>query len=154
MVRNKKRLWGFGILTLAIMCMIFVMSAKDGTESSSMSEWLLNTAFGQYLMKILPRLTESGEETDIRKYAHMAEYAMLAVTSAFFFRELILDRIPWRSCLTSAAFCFLYACSDEYHQTFVAGRVGSLADVMTDMIGVTTGLIVVFLICILRKELK
>ncbi|MBQ9663271.1 MAG: VanZ family protein [Oscillospiraceae bacterium] len=154
MVRSRARLWGYGLLTLAIMCMIFFMSAKDGTESSSMSEWLLNTAFGQFLIRLLPRLTDYGEELDIRKYAHMAEYAMLAFSSGFFFREVFLDRIPRRSLCCGGLFCLLYACSDEYHQTFVAGRVGSAVDVMVDMVGVTAGLIIVFLICILRKELK
>ena len=154
MVRSKKRLWGFGVLTVAIMCMIFFLSAKDGTESTNMSEWLLNTAFGQLLMKLLPRLTEYGEELDIRKYAHMTEYALLAVSSGFFFQELFLDRIPLRSAICNSAFCLFYACSDEFHQTFVPGRAGAAIDVMVDMIGVAAGMIIVFLICIMRKELK
>ena len=154
MVRSKKRLWGFGVLTVAIMCMIFFLSAKDGTESTNMSEWLLNTAFGQLLMKLLPRLTEYGEELDIRKYAHMTEYALLAVSSGFFFRELFLDRIPLRSAICNSAFCLFYACSDEFHQTFVPGRAGAAIDVMVDMLGVAAGMIIVFLICIMRKELK
>ena len=152
MIRSKVRLWSFGLLTLGIMCMIFFMSAKDGTESGGMSEWLLNTAFGQFIMRLLPSLTDFGDELDIRKYAHMAEYAMLAFSSGFFFRELILDRIPWRSLGCSLVFCFLYACSDEYHQTFVPGRVGAFTDVLVDMAGVAAGMTVVFLICMMRKR--
>lgn len=154
MIRNQKRLIIYGLLTLAVMGLIFFMSAKDGTESGSMSEWLLKTAFGRILMKLLPRLTDYGEELDIRKYAHMAEYALLAVPSALFFRELLLERFPMRSLCCSLLFCFLYACSDEYHQTFVPGRAGTLNDVFVDLAGVAFGLILVLLSAVKRKEMK
>ena len=154
MKRNQKRLLIYGLLTLAVMVMIFLMSAKDGTESGSMSEWLLNTAFGRTLMRLLPRLTEHGEELDIRKYAHMAEYALLAVPSALFFRELLMERVPWRAVCCALPFCFLYACSDEFHQTFVPGRAGTFADVLVDLVGVGFGLTLVLLSAVLRKEMK
>lgn len=35
----------------------------------------------------------------------------------------------------SFAICFLYAVSDEYHQSFVAGRSPQLKDVMIDSLG-------------------
>ena len=137
------------------MGMIFYMSSKDGTESGGMSAWLLNTEFGKTIMKLLPRLTETGEELDIRKYAHIAEYALLAIPSALFFRELLLEqRAPMRSAGLSAVFCFLYACSDEFHQTFVPGRAGTMTDVFVDLAGVGFGLVLVFLVCLQRKELR
>ncbi len=155
MKRNKKRLWLFGSLTVAVMVMIFLMSAKDATESDRMSNWLLHTAFGQTIMKLLPRLTEKGAEADIRKYAHMAEYAILAVPSTLFFRELLPEkRIPLRSIGCGLVFCTLYACTDEYHQTFVPGRAGTVTDVLVDLAGISFGLILVFLFCMRRKELK
>ena len=158
MKRNKKRLCLYGILTLAVMGMIFFMSAKDATESGSMSKWLVNTSFGRMLIKLLPRLTDRGDEIDLRKYAHMAEYALLAVPSVLFFRELLLEKhIPVRASLCSLVFCFVYACSDEYHQTFVPGRAGAMIDVAVDLVGVSLGLALVLLVCIAcmrRKELK
>ena len=158
MKRNKKRLCLYGILTLAVMGMIFFMSAKDATESGSMSKWLVNTSFGRMLIKLLPRLTDRGDEIDLRKYAHMAEFAFLAVPSVPFFRELLLEkRVPIRASFCSLLFCFLYACSDEYHQTFVPGRAGAMIDVAVDMAGVLFGLALVLLACMTcmrRKELK
>ena len=137
MERNKTRLWIYGLLTLAIMGLIFFMSAKDATESGGMSKWLVNT------------------EIDLRKYAHMAEYAALAVSSALFFRELLLEkRYPVRAVGCSLVFSVLYACSDEYHQTFVPGRSGEIRDVFVDLAGVLFGLVLVFLVCMSRKELK
>ena len=155
MKRNRKHLWLYGLLTLAVMGMIFFMSAKDGTESGGMSKWLVETAFGRTLMRLLPSLTDRGPEMNLRKYAHMAEYAMLALPSALFFRELLLERrLPLRAAGCSLIFCFLYACSDEYHQTFVPGRAGTMIDVAVDMAGVAFGLVLVLLACLKRKEFK
>ena len=155
MKRNRKLLWLYGLLTLAVMVLIFYMSAKDATESGGMSKWLVETAFGRTLIRLLPRITDQGPEIDLRKYAHMAEYAMLAVPSALFFRELLLQRrVPLRALGCSLVFCFLYACSDEYHQTFVPGRAGAMVDVAVDMAGAAFGLILVLLISLRRKELK
>ena len=148
----------YGILTLAVMGMVFFMSAKDATESGSMSKWLVNTSFGRMLIKLLPRLTDRGDEIDLRKYAHMAEYALLAVPSVLFFRELLLEtHVPVRASFCSLVFCFVYACSDEYHQTFVPGRAGAMIDVAVDLVGGSLGLALVLLVCIAcmrRKELK
>ena len=154
MIRNQKRLVIYGLLTLAVMGLIFFMSAKDGTESGNMSDWLLNTGFGRLLMKLLPRLTDYGDRIDIRKYAHMAEYALLAVPSTLFFRELLLERFPARSAGCALLLCFLYACSDEYHQTFVPGRAGTFPDVLVDLAGVGFGLMLVLLLSVQRKEMK
>ncbi len=158
MKRNKKLLWLYGLMTLAAMGMIFFMSAKDANESGSMSKWLVNTSFGRMLIRLLPRLTDRGDEIDLRKYAHMAEFALLAVPSVLFFRELLLEkRVPIRASFCSLFSCFLYACSDEYHQTFVPGRAGAMIDVAVDMAGVLFGLALVLLACMTcmrRKELK
>ena len=155
MKHNRKLLWLYGGLTLAVMGMIFFMSAKTATESGGMSKWLVETAFGRTLMRLLPRLTDRGAEIDLRKYAHMAEYAALAVPSALFFRELLLPRgVPLPALGCSLVFCFLYACSDEFHQTFVPGRSGEVRDVFVDMAGVAFGLVLVLLISLRRKELK
>ena len=93
-------------MTLAVMGLIFYMSAKDATESGGMSKWLLATAFGRILIRLLPRITDRGDEIDLRKYAHMAEYALLAVPSVLFFRELLMDkRVPIRASFCSLVFC-------------------------------------------------
>ena len=73
----------------------------------------------------------------IRKAAHMTEYGLLAF---LILRWLRLD-LPFRR---AAGFAFmiavLYACTDEYHQTFVEGRGGSPWDVLIDSAGMVIGL--------------
>ena len=66
----------------------------------------------------------------LRKCAHMTEYAILAV---------LLVRATG---LYASAFVLAvgYACTDEFHQTFVRGRHGSPIDVGIDAIGALVGL--------------
>lgn len=152
MKRSNIRLAVYGLLTLAVMCLIFALSAQNGEESGNLSRWLMETAFGRLLLQLLPPLTDSGAALDIRKYAHLTEYAALGLFSCLFILELCCERIPRLSSCISVPFCFLYACSDEYHQTFVPGRVGQFTDVLFDMAGVAAGILLAFLIAGLRKE--
>ena len=152
MKRSNLRVAVYGLLTLATMCLIFALSAQNGEESGSLSRWLMETAFGRLLLQILPPLTDSGAALDIRKYAHLAEYTALGLFSSLFVLELYCERIPKRSTRISVPFSFVYACSDEYHQTFVPGRVGQFTDVLFDMAGVLAGVLLAFLIAGLRKE--
>ena len=154
MQKNRSRMIVYGCLSIGMMVLIFCLSAQDATESGNLSEWLLNTAFGQTLMRILPRLSEKGEGADLRKYAHMGEYFLLALFSCGFFREVTLERIPRRAFLFSLTLGFLYACTDEIHQLFVPGRSGSFTDALVDTAGTMVALILSVLAAALRKERK
>jgi VanZ family protein len=68
----------------------------------------------------------------LRKLAHACEYALL---SALLLRALAR---PWPALAIAVA----YAASDELHQHFVRGRVGSPWDIAIDAAGATIGLIV------------
>lgn len=75
--------------------------------------------------------------TPIRKAAHMTEYAVLGAT-VLVPLLIIYNRkqsIFWCSILI----CFLYAVSDEFHQTFIPGRSGEVKDVLIDTIGAVIG---------------
>jgi hypothetical protein len=70
----------------------------------------------------------------LRKAAHILEYMILARLLARAFTGT--THWPWRKIFAVSLACsFLYACTDEYHQTFVAGRVGSVRDVTFDSTG-------------------
>ena len=46
-------------------------------------------------------------------------------------------------CIISIVVCFVYACTDEFHQLFVDGRAGLFSDVIIDTIGATISFIIV-----------
>jgi VanZ family protein len=72
-----------------------------------------------------------GWDLVLRKLAHATEYAVLGA---------LLVRATGRTGL-AIALGTLYAVSDEIHQTFVPGRMGSPVDVAIDAIGVACGVV-------------
>ena len=80
----------------------------------------------------------------LRKTAHVLVYAVLFV---LFERALRGERWARRGSIPAAWLAtFAYACSDEWHQTFVAGRSGQVSDVGFDMLGATLAAAVTLLI--------
>jgi VanZ family protein len=77
-----------------------------------------------------------GVHMGVRKAAHVAEYALLALLA---FRAVRggRDAPRWRPSWAAAAFAIAvaYAVVDEVHQGFVRTRSGSVFDVLTDAAG-------------------
>jgi VanZ family protein len=72
-------------------------------------------------------------ETFSRKGAHLVEYGVL---SLLVFHALLAGGSVRRRALGGAfLFAFLYAASDEIHQSFVPGRYGKVRDVALDVLG-------------------
>jgi VanZ family protein len=70
----------------------------------------------------------------LRKLAHVTVYAVLTIL-VYRALQLHLAR-PTHAWLLVMLIAALYACSDEWHQTFVPGRVGSVRDVAIDGLGI------------------
>ncbi len=121
------------------MIIIFWFSHQTGTESSGLSTYIVNW-LENHLHIIVPELI-------IRKMAHMGEYALLTFTFIYGFskNKFILQKVL----LFSLSATFLYACSDEFHQLFIVGRSGQLADVMIDTTG---GIIAIILFYFIKKK--
>lgn len=75
----------------------------------------------------------------VRKLAHFTEYMLLAISVAFPLYVYGMRGI-WLM-LFAGAFCVGFACLDEYHQSFVAGRTPAKKDVFIDSCGVFLGII-------------
>jgi VanZ family protein len=90
-----------------------------------------------FTLSAIPSLSSPFEplyDVILRKFAHMAEYGIL---TALLFWALRLH-LPCRAhgLLMAAVIALLFAFSDEWHQSFVPGREGSLRDVGIDALGV------------------
>ncbi|BCO08830.1 hypothetical protein GF1_12060 [Desulfolithobacter dissulfuricans] len=72
---------------------------------------------------------------DIDKVCHALAYGALAGSAIFALRMDLWRRYPLRMALLVLAFCLGYGISDEFHQSFVAGRDTSGWDVAADMTG-------------------
>ncbi len=74
----------------------------------------------------------------LRKAAHITEFAILTllVWHASVESMKAENRKRKKFIVLAFLFAFFYAISDEYHQTFIFGRVGSPKDVAIDSIGI------------------
>jgi len=80
----------------------------------------------------------------MRKIFHMFEYAILALLIFRILRQTEKRHIYWDIGWT-LIFTILYAISDEYHQTFTLGRVGTYRDVMIDSFGALVAIWLLYL---------
>ena len=76
-----------------------------------------------------------------RKIAHFTEYAILAYLAARAFRTSPRPALASRWFIAALALVVAYALLDEYHQSFVPSRTGSVYDSFIDMAGGLTALL-------------
>lgn len=138
----------FVFLTVLIMTAIFLLSSQTGDDSETLSDGFL--ALVKTLISHLPPLTGDGVSADVRKYAHLFEYFLLGLSASLMFAEFLWKsaRRYSASALFSYIFCFIYAASDEFHQSFIPERSAQFSDVLTDSVGFTAGIM-----CILAVSL-
>jgi VanZ family protein len=74
-----------------------------------------------------------------RVIAHFTQYALLAALWAW----ALEPAMGARAIVASAAISLLYAISDEFHQSFVAGRDADPLDVLVDAWGIAFALALV-----------
>ena len=73
-----------------------------------------------------------------RNLGHFAGYALLAAAWAWALAGRVRGPLA-----PAAVLSLIYAVSDEYHQTFVAGRTGTWEDVLIDGLGIATSLLLI-----------
>ena len=77
-------------------------------------------------------------EIVVRKLGHVTGYALLTLLWAWALRGVVK-----RPVLVAVCIALAYACTDEFHQTFVRGRNGSPIDVGIDAIGIAIAAVVI-----------
>ena len=140
--KHAVRLWLFAAITLLMMTAIFWFSAQNADDSQRLSDGFLASLIGQFLEGVLPSLSAKGMQFDIRKYAHMCEFMMLAVFAFLYASEYRFWRRDLRAALLAFGFSLFYACTDEVHQIFVPGRACRFTDVLVDGVGIALGILV------------
>ena len=126
--------YGYSFLSLFIMVIIFIFSGQEANVSASVSgnvgNFLNNFFIFKFILRIFP----------IRKIAHFFLYFCLGFCFYKSFKHLNFNYL--KSNILSVIFSFLYACSDEFHQLFVAGRSAKFLDVIIDTLGSFTGIFI------------
>jgi len=88
----------------------------------------------------------------IRKLAHFSIYSAVGFcTMGFWCTFNIKNKFKF---LWSTLIGIIYACSDEFHQSFVIGRGPSIKDVGIDSVGIITGIFIMIFLIILLEALS
>jgi hypothetical protein len=98
---------------IALMALIFLLSAQT-SDTHDRALW----------------------EVLLRKLAHVTEYTALTIAWLRAVASLRPTASPASVYGAAALLALAYAATDEFHQTFVAGRTGTPVDVLIDAIGV------------------
>ena len=150
MNKNKLLIIISWLLVIMWMCIIFWFSDMNTNESNTKSkntitnviESTVDTTNKLGITDKHPSEEKKQEVTNklnepLRKGMHASVYLVLAI---LLMNALIVSNAKlWLAIILSIIISFIYACSDEYHQTFVEGRSGKFTDVLIDTTGALVG---------------
>lgn len=105
------------------------------------------TWFGALLNWFYPGIPADFEESIhhlARKLGHWSAYFVFALLLVRAMRLAKPDPWQWRRAVWTLILIFLYALSDEWHQSFVPSRGPSLSDVLLDFFGGLCGVLWVY----------
>lgn len=133
-------------IVLAAMACIFYLSSQTSTESRALSSRVAEQLKGYietatYLVPFIRKLDLTHPVVRIRKVAHFTIYLVLGIVS-----YLALPR-QWsvkKKMTLVISLCFMYAITDEFHQSFVPGRAPEVRDVLIDTLGSSVGMSIGF----------
>ena len=156
---NKKKIYTVTavILLIALYIVIFCFSAENGESSSDISGRFTQAILDLYhrirgITKI-PEGTAAGDvlslEGIIRKLAHFGEYMCMGFLS--YSLVMLWYRPLWRGGFLVVLQLLVSASLDEFHQYFVPGRNASIRDVMIDVAGGITGILIIVICQGIRK---
>ncbi len=136
-VMRKYKKMIYWILPIAWMGVIFMLSNQTGNQSGSLS-----MSVAEKIFSLIPDASRDIIEWKmwhgfIRKNAHFFVYFVLAV---LWIKPLMMTSIK-RPYVMALIVSSIYAMTDEFHQLFVDGRVGSIIDVGIDTAGALTGIV-------------
>ncbi|MBM6997235.1 VanZ family protein [Paenibacillus sp. DXFW5] len=149
---HNLRPWLCWLPAIAMMAILFAFSSQSYQEQSlvpdiekntsdqSISDWFggIRFSYGGHEISVDSVGGASFIEFFIRKAAHFGSYALLAALLVY-----ALSRNTWanggRRYFYAILIAFLYACTDELHQSFTPGRTAMVQDVVLDTIGAACG---------------
>ncbi|MBU3202368.1 VanZ family protein [Clostridium estertheticum] len=144
-MRKKHLNW---ILVIGWMMVIFIFSSQVGEVSNENNKFVIYVfnLLGLNLNNIFGTLSDF----IVRKASHFTEYFILYM---LIYRAMNKSKkVDMKIFIASILIVFLYACSDEFHQSFVPGRGPAFRDVMVDTCGGFTAYLFIYIRVTLKKR--
>jgi VanZ family protein len=137
------------------MGVIYWLSGRVAADSSVQSEGL-----SLRIIRFIARFVNIAEakqydlamyiEPYIRDVAHILEYIVLFILLLIAVRGFTED--CRKAALISLFICFLYSCTDEWHQKYVPGRAYQWVDILLDTAGAAAAMIMYALGCLRKRR--
>lgn len=131
------------------MALIFSFSNQKDVDSSKVSDGFIDRTVVKIYKIFNENITKEKENEIIEKYtypirklAHYTLYFILGILSFLVVKDYSINK---KLIIYSLLICFLYACSDEFHQLFIIGRSARVLDVMIDTFGSLCGISVFYI---------
>lgn len=130
---NKKIIFK-SILVILWLIVIYFFSSQSGSQSTNLTKGLIE--------KIFWFIENDFFFVFIRKCAHFTEYLILGL---LIYNLLSEFNVSYKSIIIFLS-CLICASLDEIHQMFVFGRSGNIIDVLIDISGTITFLLILIFI--------
>ena len=132
------------MLLILWMILIFCFSNQKADDSSKLSDGVIVRVASVFVKGDLTK-NKKDELIDkytfiIRKAAHFSIYLILGIFSINLLSSFDIKRII----AFSGLICFIYACTDEFHQLFIMGRSCEMRDVLIDTLGSFVGILIYY----------
>lgn len=121
------------------MALIFSFSNQKDVDSSKVSDGFIDRTVVKIYKIFNENITKEKENEiiekytyPIRKFAHYTLYFILGILSFLVVKDYSINK---KLIIYSLLICFLYACSDEFHQLFIIDRSARVLDVIIDTFG-------------------
>ena len=134
------------IIVIIWATVIFIMSSMNTNESNGKSKTIINevveksveTTNGLGITDKHPSKYKMQQVIEkwnypLRKVAHASEYFVFTILILVVLKNSGVSGV--KMYVIASIICFIYSCTDEYHQTFVNGRTGQFSDVLIDTLG-------------------
>ena len=144
-------------MTLLCMGVIFMFSTENADISSDTSGAVIDALLG-FLRPEYRTLSEAEKLEMIAQSQHFfrkAAHFSVNLALGYFASGAVCPRkLISGGTAGVLVFCFLHACSDEFHQSFIPGRSGQLSDVLLDFSGALCGVLISAGIMQIFKKMK
>ena len=145
------------ILVVLWALIIFNFSAMDTNESNSKSIGIISKVI-EISVKITNKVgitnidLSNNEKLELANKLNYPLRKVMHASVSFILAFVLLIRFKHKglavnkNIILSLIICFIFACTDEYHQTFVNGRTGQFSDVLIDFSGSIIGTFIFYII--------
>ena len=139
------------VLLVFWLLLIFYFSNQKGSVSESKSDFIIKILndFFNFLSLNIDLNHLKNISFIIRKLAHLFLYFVL-----YFLIYFVGVVFNFKKQKLFLFFCFLYAISDEIHQSFIKARSADIRDVLIDTLGSFLALVCLNLILKIKERLK